>query len=47
MCVCVCVCVECMLTYACIQGGISDEGSHAIAKSILLEMGEYFQIQVR
>eukprot|EP00731_Ephydatia_muelleri_P025482 Em0017g565a len=27
------------------MGGICDEGSHAVAKSILLEMGEYFQVQ--
>ena len=28
------------------QAGISDERSHDTAKAILLEMGEFFQIQV-
>ena len=29
------------------QAGVSDDKSHNIAKTILLAMGEFFQIQVR
>ena len=32
--------------YMCFQAGIKDEESHANAKTILLKMGEFFQIQV-
>jgi hypothetical protein len=29
-----------------LQAGISDEASHSAAKTILLQMGHFFQVQV-
>ena len=51
VCVCVCACSVGKLCYTYYmlyipQAGINDKVSHGMAEKILIEMGEFFQIQV-
>lgn len=43
---CAHVCIVLLLAMTTLQAGISDKASHEMAEKILIEMGEFFQIQV-
>ena len=45
---CVCVCMRACMSNVCtlLQAGVNDKVSHELAGKVLIEMGEFFQIQV-
>ena len=46
VCVCVCMCLRVCNICTLLQAGVNDKVSHDLAGKILIEMGEFFQIQV-